>query len=90
MEIKEGKNTCGWQEEFIAFTQFLVQGEHFLALSFLLRVLNISSALIKNQWVVGVYFENKKCSKTKRKVLLATACKESRNYRMYFTRQCLS
>lgn len=53
MEIKEEKNTCGWEEELNVFHTF-VQGEHLLALNFLFRVLNIFSALFKNQWIVGV------------------------------------
>lgn len=53
----------------------LVQGEHFLALSFLFRVLNSSSALIKKSLFILKIT----------KILLATACKESRNYRRHFT-----
>lgn len=70
------KTICGWEEELSVFHTCLVQGEHSLALSFLFRVLNISSALIKNL-ILKI-----------RKILLAIACKESRNYRRYFTRQC--
>lgn len=67
MKIK-GKKACGWEEEIFFFPPHscLVQGEHFLALSFLFRVLNISSALIKKSvFILKI-----------RKILLATACKD--------------